>query len=603
MLINPATRQSLGLAITDSPVFATVKLSGLADNTIPVHTSDAVGLADSVITQDAAGIHIGSTTAGMNLDVEATLGSELITAPMVTGGWTLGFDTGGWTISGGVLTKTASTAALTATAVSGMTSAPTIGVTYEVVITASATSGAITYTLGGVAGRAITATTITDYITAATAAKLIVSGAIAGTATITSISVKALTDATGDLTVKGNLKIGSSIQSINNINAITVAPNGNVGIGTTTPVSLVDVRGDSAFYIVNSGTPSLTTTAPNGLYFSRNGYPALYLDDNGSPKTNNIIQLYQNETEFGIRQLTNAGGVGADMFHINYDGNVGIGTTVPTAVLHLKAGTATASTAPLKFTSGPVLTAAEAGTWEYLTNQFYLRLDGLTILSDTLGLIVGAGSDMSMIYNGTAGVINTSLIAASDLNISCGADKTLVLTETVWDELPPVPIIAARLGATAPTLATFVGNVEQYTFDATNDYVIGATEITHQWKEGTVIYPHIHWATNGTNANDRGVKWSLEYTIGDSAETFAGAATTVVDVTIPLATADRTHIKSEFASTIDGANYRIGAYICWRLSRTATAHANGAPAADPFGIAVGFHVEQDTIGSRTISAK
>ena len=46
-------------------------------------------------------------------------------------------------------------------------------------------------------------------------------------------------------------------------------------------------------------------------------------------------------------------------------GNVGIGTTSPTAVLHLKAGTATAGTAPLKFTSGVLQTVAEAGAVEY----------------------------------------------------------------------------------------------------------------------------------------------------------------------------------------------------------------------------------------------
>lgn len=218
-------------------------------------------------------------------------------------------------------------------------------------------------------------------------------------------------------------------------------------------------------------------------------------------------------------------------------------------------------------------------------------------------LSFGAGQDMEMGYNGTAGRIDTSLVAASDLVIDCGTDKTLVLDETVWDDLAPSPIIAAKLGATAPTLATFVTDVEQYTFDATNDYVIGATEITHKWKEGTTIYPHIHWANNGTNATDRGVKWQLKYTVGDAMETFSAQTTTVVDVTIPLATADRTHMINDFATPIDGTNLKIGAYICWRLERIATAHANGAPANDPFALALGFHVEMDTIGSRTKTAK
>jgi hypothetical protein len=53
-------------------------------------------------------------------------------------------------------------------------------------------------------------------------------------------------------------------------------------------------------------------------------------------------------------------------------GNVGIGILSPTAALHLLAGTATASTAPLKFTSGTNLTTAEAGAMEFNgTNLFF----------------------------------------------------------------------------------------------------------------------------------------------------------------------------------------------------------------------------------------
>ena len=44
---------------------------------------------------------------------------------------------------------------------------------------------------------------------------------------------------------------------------------------------------------------------------------------------------------------------------------IGAGVTSPSAVLHLKAGTATAGTAPLKLTSGTKLTTAEAGAVEY----------------------------------------------------------------------------------------------------------------------------------------------------------------------------------------------------------------------------------------------
>jgi len=55
-------------------------------------------------------------------------------------------------------------------------------------------------------------------------------------------------------------------------------------------------------------------------------------------------------------------------------GYIGVGTLTPTAILHIKAGTATASTAPLKFTSGTLLSSPEAGAVEFLTDTYYVTI-------------------------------------------------------------------------------------------------------------------------------------------------------------------------------------------------------------------------------------
>ncbi len=63
-----------------------------------------------------------------------------------------------------------------------------------------------------------------------------------------------------------------------------------------------------------------------------------------------------------------------DAMLLNDLGHFGIKTVLPTALLHLGAGTATANTAPLKLTSGTNLTTAEAGAMEYDgTNLFFTR--------------------------------------------------------------------------------------------------------------------------------------------------------------------------------------------------------------------------------------
>lgn len=75
-------------------------------------------------------------------------------------------------------------------------------------------------------------------------------------------------------------------------------------------------------------------------------------------------------TSYGLRIAAQSGSGTIYAIYSNggqsyHAGNLGLGVTVPLAVLHLKSGTATANTAPLKFTSGTNNTTAEAGTVEY----------------------------------------------------------------------------------------------------------------------------------------------------------------------------------------------------------------------------------------------
>lgn len=58
-----------------------------------------------------------------------------------------------------------------------------------------------------------------------------------------------------------------------------------------------------------------------------------------------------------------------------------IGTTSPTAALHLKAWTATANTAPLKLTSWVLNTISEIGAIEFLTDDYYAGITTITYTS------------------------------------------------------------------------------------------------------------------------------------------------------------------------------------------------------------------------------
>ena len=77
-------------------------------------------------------------------------------------------------------------------------------------------------------------------------------------------------------------------------------------------------------------------------------------------------------TDAHIFQVGNNGATEA--MRILNSGNVGIGTATPTAVLHLKGGSASSSSAPLKFSSGALNITPEVGAIEFLTDDYYATI-------------------------------------------------------------------------------------------------------------------------------------------------------------------------------------------------------------------------------------
>ncbi len=154
-----------------------------------------------------------------NVTINATFGAELAPA-LATANWTTG---AGWEspiVGPGLIKNADGIGTQTPSAATTIVA----GVTYKVGITLSAWSvGSATYTLGGVSGQSLeAATTYTDYITASTTGKLIITPTNTSRFTISVISIKALTDATGDLTVDGNLTIKSPIKDGSGTDTITL---------------------------------------------------------------------------------------------------------------------------------------------------------------------------------------------------------------------------------------------------------------------------------------------------------------------------------------------------------------------------------------------
>lgn len=125
-------------------------------------------------------------------------------------------------------------------------------------------------------------------------------------------------------------------------------------------------------------------------------------------------------------------------------GKIGVGISAPTARLHLPAGSASAGTAPLKFSSGTVMTTPEDGAIEYdganlfftlgstrsqLTNQTgayttYSNVSSIT--GGSGGLIISAGGtnqNLSLSGTGTGTVNATSVMTITNSTASTSSNN------------------------------------------------------------------------------------------------------------------------------------------------------------------------------------
>lgn len=119
-----------------------------------------------------------------------------------------------------------------------------------------------------------------------------------------------------------------------------------------------------------SGTATMNQVDVTGIINTTGTYVGTVTALMISPYLLSVTGATVNLLDVGSNTGSAFSGTHTSRMVVQSGGNVGIGVT-PTAVLHLKSGTATASTAALKFTSGTLLTTAEAGAVEFLTDAYY----------------------------------------------------------------------------------------------------------------------------------------------------------------------------------------------------------------------------------------
>lgn len=235
--------------------------------------------------------------------------------------------------------------------------------------------------------------------------------------------------------VNRGLNINMSAGQVNQSNTGIYMHNASGGDGNIYGVDLnLNARNDSFGFKVNAtkywggalagtnagihstvGTDSSIANSYSGYFTNTSSAGAvaygLYVNSNSGATDAAPLVVAANSTE---------------VFRVSVSGNVGVGTTAPTARMHLAAGSI--SKAPLKFTSGTLLSSPQAGSIEYDGYNLYLT-DGANTryqlvgtptpgIYDSVGTLANTSGNM-ILYPG-AGTVTVSATTAST-NSNTGA--------------------------------------------------------------------------------------------------------------------------------------------------------------------------------------
>jgi len=170
-----------------------------------------------------------------------------------------------------------------------------------------------------------------------------------------------------------------------------------------------------------------------------------------------------------------------------------------------------------------------------------------------------------------------------------------VRTGDGWADIVSELII--RDTPSAPIGTVFKGAIPLWEFP-TNDMreAFVNFHIPHSWKPGTMVYPHVHFATASNLSGV--VRWAFEYTWArrhDSTgqRTFMAVQTIYVDFTITANSADE-HFVCEAPQDggIAGAGLEVDSMILMRVYRDGL-HVNDTFPASVLGITADLHYEVD----------
>ena len=389
-----------------------------------------------------------------------------------------------------------------------------------------------------------------------------------------------------NILISGTLDVNNYIGTSGAENFIYCSPNAAedwVGMG---------LAGDNTYIFLDGGDETIQILSAGICYVEADNSLILrgtnYLRLTGA---GNNIYLNSDGFLFGANTISGTGNIYCNDLYAS-GSTVHIGDYIELS----DTGSALAINAPIQVNGGVLFGAnTVSGTGDIYCGDLYTAASGIYI------------GGLHLSYSGTHLIVPSELQVTGDI----GTDANLYVNDayiggdiwyedTYWDDIRVPGLQVELAGLRDPNLEKFKDNgagsygVYCYYFDQDIlEEVHFSIQLPHSYKEGTDIYPHVHWAPTTTSGGS--VRWGLEYCWANVNDTFP--TNTIRYTTNDTASGIANHQQIAAFTPIDGTGKKISSMLLCRLYRGAVDVTDTYPN-EAVLLEVDFHFQIDAPGSR-----
>lgn len=232
-----------------------------------------------------------------------------------------------------------------------------------------------------------------------------------------------------------------------------------------------------------------------------------------------------------------------------------------------------------------------------------LLLPRVSLTSTTDATTIATPATSLLVYNTNAGLTGDN---ADGVGYYYNAGTS---GSPSWTKLAPVGLrwddlrVTLDKGSNSASLDYLAGSagpqIWYFRNNGTEEAMSFTVQLPHGWKEGSTIYPHIHWIPKSTGSGN--VEWNFEYSWANydpvTPQVFPAITTSTV-ISTGAFTA-RTHNITALTNSntgIDGTGKKISSILICRIWRNSS-DANDTYNADAGVLFMDFHIQIDGYGS------